>query len=210
MNKRKRYRKGQLNRIGRRRRNLRIGLAIIAAALIGIAFYQLNNAGMVPANETAEEWYEANRRPVELVNLPADDGPHDNYTEWWYYNGHLQAQDGKRFSFHYVIFVINRLAGHTVAHASLVDHQTGRHYTTQQRTAGKPNEHDGRRLRFQLRQLADGRQQRHRPDRRRHARLQSQPGAGKRQPAGAARQDRSARLQAGRHPATTTHARACA
>ena len=27
--------------------------------------------------------------------FPADDGPHDRLTEWWYYTGHLQAGDGR-------------------------------------------------------------------------------------------------------------------
>lgn len=137
---RRRSKKGKLNRVGRRRRNIRIALVVLALALVGGFGYQMREAGMLPANETAEEWYEANRRPVELVSLPADDGPHDDYTEWWYYNGHLQAQDGREYSFHFVIFSINQLAGHSVAHASLVDYQSGRHYTAQQRTAGKPGE----------------------------------------------------------------------
>jgi predicted secreted hydrolase len=140
MSPKRRSRKGKLNRIGRRRRNLRILLGLIAIALIGTLAYQLHQAGMVPANQAAEEWYEAEQRPVELVSLPADDAAHDYYTEWWYYNGHLQTQDGRRFSFHYVIFVINRMAGHTVAHASFIDHDSGRHFIAQQRTAGKPKD----------------------------------------------------------------------
>ena len=31
------------------------------------------------------------------VELPRDDGPHDRLTEWWYYTGHLRADDGHRF-----------------------------------------------------------------------------------------------------------------
>jgi hypothetical protein len=31
--------------------------------------------------------------PLPVV-LPRDDGPHDRLTEWWYYTGHLQADDG--------------------------------------------------------------------------------------------------------------------
>lgn len=136
----KRSKKGKLNRVGRRRRNLRILMALVVIGLLGTLAYQLQKAGMVPANQPAAEWYETNRQPVELVSLPADDAAHDNYTEWWYYSGHLRTQDGRRFSFHYVIFVINRMAGHTVAHASFIDHDSGRHYMAQQRTAGKPSE----------------------------------------------------------------------
>ena len=45
--------------------------------------------------------------PLPVV-LPRDDGPHDRLTEWWYYTGHLQAADGARFGFEYVIFRAER------------------------------------------------------------------------------------------------------
>jgi predicted secreted hydrolase len=40
------------------------------------------------------------------VVFPADDGPHDNITEWWYYTGHLTAADGHQYGFEFVIFQI--------------------------------------------------------------------------------------------------------
>jgi predicted secreted hydrolase len=40
-------------------------------------------------------------RPVEI---PLDEGSHDDQLEWWYYNGHLTADDGSKYGFHYVIF----------------------------------------------------------------------------------------------------------
>jgi predicted secreted hydrolase len=42
------------------------------------------------------------------VELPRDDGPHDRLTEWWYYTGHLAAEDGRRFGFQLVIFRAER------------------------------------------------------------------------------------------------------
>lgn len=42
------------------------------------------------------------------VVLPRDDAAHDRLTEWWYYTGHLQADDGARFGFEYVIFRAER------------------------------------------------------------------------------------------------------
>ena len=42
------------------------------------------------------------------VELPRDDGPHDRLTEWWYYTGHLEARDGSRFGFEYVVFRAER------------------------------------------------------------------------------------------------------
>ncbi|MFL5652403.1 MAG: lipocalin family protein [Chloroflexota bacterium] len=45
--------------------------------------------------------------PVPVV-LPRDDGPHARLTEWWYYTGHLRAEDGSRYGFEYVIFRAER------------------------------------------------------------------------------------------------------
>lgn len=37
--------------------------------------------------------------------FPQDHGPHDTYqTEWWYYTGNLQAQDGQRFGYQLTFF----------------------------------------------------------------------------------------------------------
>ncbi|MCC7106140.1 MAG: hypothetical protein IT307_13435, partial [Chloroflexi bacterium] len=29
------------------------------------------------------------------LTLPKDEAPHQDLTEWWYYTGHLQADDGR-------------------------------------------------------------------------------------------------------------------
>ena len=42
------------------------------------------------------------------VVLPRDDAAHDRLTEWWYYTGHLQAAEGRRFGFEDVIFRAER------------------------------------------------------------------------------------------------------
>ena len=58
------------------------------------------------------------------VSLPADDAPHpDAPTEWWYYNGRLEASGGRQFGFHFVVFVV-RLAGFPpvrIAHFAITD-----------------------------------------------------------------------------------------
>jgi predicted secreted hydrolase len=48
---------------------------------------------------------EADPRPIAF---PADDGPHDRLTEWWYYTGHLQDQAGAWYGFEYVVFRAER------------------------------------------------------------------------------------------------------
>jgi RND superfamily putative drug exporter len=45
--------------------------------------------------------------PQPIV-LPRDDAPHDRLTEWWYYTGHLSADDGRTFGFEFVIFRAER------------------------------------------------------------------------------------------------------
>ena len=38
-------------------------------------------------------------------NFPADFGPHPDFgTEWWYYTGNLQGDDGRRFGYQFTIF----------------------------------------------------------------------------------------------------------
>ena len=89
--------------------------------------------------KTSDDWFESVARNSSLITLPKDDAPHHAEMEWWYYNGHLSTESGKKYSFHYTVFLINNVAHHMVSHASINDYQTGRHYTAQQRTAGNPS-----------------------------------------------------------------------
>jgi predicted secreted hydrolase len=121
------------------RRRLRVGAVLIALALLGLGGYWLWQGGMLPVNQSAEDWYEAETGQEILVQLPRDDAPHEDYMEWWYYNGHLDGEDGGRYSFHYTVFAINALATHTAVHVSFVDQRTGRHFSAQKRTSGNPS-----------------------------------------------------------------------
>ena len=86
-------------------------LSLVAALLLAAC----SPSGRLLANEPAAQ------RPVPLptptvgrapdpqpVVLPRDDGTHDRLTEWWYYTGHLSADDGRSFGFEYVIFRAER------------------------------------------------------------------------------------------------------
>lgn len=68
------------------------------------------------------------------VSLPADDAPHpDTQTEWWYYNGHLEAPGGRQFGFHYVVFAV-RIPGFPpvrIAHFAITDVEKQVHVTDQ-------------------------------------------------------------------------------
>ena len=95
-----------------------LALAAVVAVVVGAC------SGPVLANPAAE-------RPVvtpaptaeprlpdpQPVELPRDDGPHDRLTEWWYYTGHLRADDGTRLGFEYVVFRAER-GGFPVSWAS--------------------------------------------------------------------------------------------
>jgi predicted secreted hydrolase len=80
---------------------------------------------------TATPTARADPLPVEL---PRDDGPHDRLTEWWYYTGHLRADDGGRYGFEYVIFRAERGAFPTswASHLALTD-ETGDRFMYAQR-----------------------------------------------------------------------------
>ncbi len=75
------------------------------------------------------------------VSLPADDAPHDVLTEWWYYTGHLQAPDGRRFGFEFVIFQTRRegFPPGYAAHFAVTD-VAGQafHFDERAQTAGQP------------------------------------------------------------------------
>ena len=52
--------------------------------------------------------------PGYQFRFPHDHGTHDDFqTEWWYYTGHLQAQNGKTFGFQLTFF--RRAAAHEAA-----------------------------------------------------------------------------------------------
>lgn len=62
------------------------------------------------------------------IRFPRDHGPHDLLTEWWYYTGHLQSPDGRRFGFEYVMFRAERdpFGVGWAAHLAVTDESGGR------------------------------------------------------------------------------------
>jgi len=59
------------------------------------------------------------------ITFPKDEAPHADLSEWWYYTGHLEAEDGRRWGFQYVVFQALRgsLPPFYVAHFAVTDHQ---------------------------------------------------------------------------------------
>jgi predicted secreted hydrolase len=79
-------------------------------------------------------------RPADPIpiELPRDDAPHDRLTEWWYYTGHLVADDGRRFGFEAVIFRAERgaLPVSWASHLALTDESGGRFLYAQRSEIG--------------------------------------------------------------------------
>ena len=136
-----------------------VALAAVVAVIVGAC------SGPVLANPAAERPVltpapTAAPRPADPqpVELPRDDGPHDRLTEWWYYTGHLRADDGARLGFEYVVFRAER-GGFPVSwasHLALTDESDDRfHYA--QRTEigdqadGSPRDANGEPTGFALR-----------------------------------------------------------
>src|SRR5260370_6483736 len=61
--------------------------------------------------------------PAPTLSLPADAGPHDALTEWWYYTGHLHSDDGRQYGFEYTVFQVRRQGAPTgyLAHFAISD-----------------------------------------------------------------------------------------
>ncbi|MCG7982312.1 MAG: carotenoid 1,2-hydratase [Candidatus Thiodiazotropha lotti] len=59
-------------------------------------------------------------KPIRTVELPEDDAFIDGeYIQWWYWNGNLMAENGRRFGFQMVFFSVQ--PNLMMAHASLTD-----------------------------------------------------------------------------------------
>jgi len=59
------------------------------------------------------------------VLLPADEAPHEDLSEWWYYTGHLKSESGKQYGFELVVFQAVRGENPVgyAAHFAITDHQ---------------------------------------------------------------------------------------
>jgi predicted secreted hydrolase len=125
----KRYKKKKKN-------NDKLIIFLIFACLLGIFYWGYLE---VYQPKYAQQWSETKAENKSKVNFPEDEGLHSNEMEWWYYNGHLETESGKKYSFHLTTFVVNNVMSHTVFHGSLSDHQQGKHYIDQIRLGGKPS-----------------------------------------------------------------------
>jgi predicted secreted hydrolase len=65
----------------------------------------LSAAGLLASQHSAESDGFRVAEPGYVYEFPRDHGSHDDFrTEWWYYTGHLTAQNGRRFGFQLTFF----------------------------------------------------------------------------------------------------------
>ncbi len=115
---------------------LLLAAPLLAACSAGPILANAPAAHPVAPARTAAPSHAPDPLPVEL---PRDDGPHDRLTEWWYYTGHLEASDGRRFGFEFVIFRAER-GGFPVTWAShlAITDEAGQAFEYAQRTSFGP------------------------------------------------------------------------
>jgi len=65
---------------------------------------------------------------VPLIEFPGDEGSHESAWEWWYFNGHLETEDKREYSYHFVFFevFIEPLKTYALAgHGSITNREEG-------------------------------------------------------------------------------------
>ena len=73
---------------------------------LGLAFLLLS----LNARATGTEWRIA--EPDHSWSFPSDHWPHPDFrTEWWYFTGHLESEEGQEFGFQFTIFRIGLQPG---------------------------------------------------------------------------------------------------
>ena len=43
----------------------------------------------------------------KTIKFPEDEKPHNNFIEWWYYNGHLKDGEGNTYAFMNCLFKVD-------------------------------------------------------------------------------------------------------
>ncbi len=87
-------------------------LGVIALAIVLVGFSLVNSTGDAPVTASAvlgaanTDITGFTRAVTPLAwEFPRDFGAHPDYqTEWWYYTGNLQTDDGRRFGYQFTIF----------------------------------------------------------------------------------------------------------
>ncbi|CAN5766079.1 hypothetical protein BH24CHL5_BH24CHL5_06060 [soil metagenome] len=110
-------------------------MALVLLAALALVVSGCSPSGRLLANEPAPRPSFARPTPTPVrpddpqpVILPRDEAAHERLTEWWYYTGHLVADDGREFGFEFVIFRAERgsFPVSWASHLALTDEAGGR------------------------------------------------------------------------------------
>ncbi len=132
MSIRKKFLRNRKHRLSTTKR-IQILLLVFISILVAWFIYEAVHL------QPAEGWSDNTASDVGKISIPKDDAPHQAQIEWWYYNGYLISESGKKYSFHDTVFLVNSLVDQVVSHVSFNDHQTGKHYIDQRKTGGNPS-----------------------------------------------------------------------
>jgi predicted secreted hydrolase len=102
------------------RHSVRLLPLALALALVLACAPKLDTSALPPAPPPT---------PIVLppVTFPADEAPHQDLTEWWYYTGHLESDDGRQWGFELVTFQVLRATLQPIylTHFAITDQQRG-------------------------------------------------------------------------------------
>ena len=98
-----------------------------------------------PAATAASHATTLSPAPEERVQLPHDESVHLSGLEWFYFNGHLTAENGQEFSYHFVTFQTVQPSGLTtrLAQLSWADHANVLHLTEERAAVPLPEASSG-------------------------------------------------------------------
>ena len=78
--------------------------SLAARLLIGLAWVLAAGGSVAPAADPADRSFRLAQEGYQY-EFPRDHGSHDSFrTEWWYYTGHLETAEGRRFGFELTFF----------------------------------------------------------------------------------------------------------
>jgi predicted secreted hydrolase len=83
------------------------GISILLVIVVGVLFTigddeQVSTSLVAPKVDASG--FKRATEPIDFV-FPADHGPHPDFqTEWWYYTGNLETQDGRHFGYQLTFF----------------------------------------------------------------------------------------------------------
>ena len=97
-----------------------VGLALVVLMLAAACGAEVTPLASAPTPSPGERTFRA-------IDLPADEAPHSNLSEWWYFTGRLNTGDRRTLGFEFVIFQAVRGGGPPAyaAHFAITDVAAG-------------------------------------------------------------------------------------